>query len=655
MLIVLGKDRKARIIAFCVALFILITIIMSVAFGGAGAAREPEAAAAAADNGLLVGTVTPQTGSISVANEYIGLIEASVQAMVFPKAAGEVLAVHFSEGDTVRAGEVLFVIDSYMLESTLLQSQTALALAQARADQNFAMAAMNLNNFDFNLANGHDMTIRNALNTIDMAYAGLENALLQGNNAALALEGVIINRRNTEIAVNSAAIASENAGLAVEGALIARNNVDNSIEIATIAGDNAWLSVSVAQRAQTNARLTLEAAENRLDSATAAFNSARRQLNAFVDEGVYPLTMLAMMGLGLDDQIEEQLRDARLHAQLAMEAAELGVEQARNAHELAKLNVDQARGGAALSDINLTQALSASDSTALAILQAKNGEALSLLGIEQAQNAVSSVELGIAQAENGVAMSQLGIEQALLNLEKAYDMYETALVMVGQQRRSIEVQVELARLTTNFSDQHIALERLENDLNNFTITAPISGVIERRNVEPFGMASPQAPAFIISDTNGKTVSFRIPRGAYTNVNLGDTVTLSDGVFDYAAVITEKAATIDPAGMFTVKASVNGQSAALLIGASVRVMVDTEKTDGAVLVPISTVYYDNGAPFVYAVNNNFAVKTYVTTGIFDADYIEIISGITGSDTIINTWSAKLADGVAVTLIGEEENK
>jgi RND family efflux transporter MFP subunit len=622
-----SKNKKIKIAASSAALLLVGSILTGVAFSSNDAVIDTGAEGGSAASGLLVDVIMPETGDISVINEYIGVIEAAGQATVFPKVSGEVMFVHFNEGDRVTAGDILFEIDSSTLQSAFIQSQTTLSLAQSRAQQNLSMAVNNLNNFNYNVENGHDMTIKNAQNAIDNAYAALNNAVIASNNAALSAE--------------AAAIANSNAINAVGSAEIAGGNVSGTISGASIAGDNAALAVQSAMGAQNNARITLEAAENRLASANAALTTARRQLRDFIDEGIYPVSMLQLQAAGVEDRVEEQLRDARLHALLAVEAAELGVEQARNAYELTAVGVEQARNAARLSDINYVQAESAAASADI--------------GMRQAQNAVSSTEINIEQAMNGVALSELSVEMALLNVQKAYDAYETALVMVSQQKGNIEIQVEQARINTNFSDQQIALARMEDDLKNFAVTAPISGVVERRNVEPFNIATPQVPAFVISNDNGMAVSFRIPRGAHAHINIGDIVTLNDGFSDYTAVITEMSATVDMSGLFTVKAAISEPPETLFAGASVRVFAETQKAESTVLIPVNAVYHDNGEPYVFIIEDGYAKKVQVETGIFDSQNIQVLSGITIDDRIISTWSARLADGAAVRLITQEREE
>jgi hypothetical protein len=54
--------------------------------------------------------------------------------------------------------------------------------------------------------------------------------------------------------------------------------------------------------------------------------------------------------------------------------------------------------------------------------------------------------------------------------------------------------------------------------------------------------------------------------------------------------------------------------------------------------------------VFRYENGVALQTFVETGIADARYIEVLSGLSVSDSVITTWSARLGDGVEVGVAG-----
>ncbi|MDR0469040.1 MAG: efflux RND transporter periplasmic adaptor subunit [Peptococcaceae bacterium] len=249
---------------------------------------------------------------------------------------------------------------------------------------------------------------------------------------------------------------------------------------------------------------------------------------------------------------------------------------------------------------------------------------------EQAETACSNAEIAVNQARSAFEQARSGYNQAIESQRAANgQLYE-------QQSENVMI---------------VNLQIAEARLNDATVKAPISGVVEKRGIDPLSMVSPQTSAFVISDKGSMNVSYKIPKNSYTHVKTGDRIVLKDGDADYAGVITEISTMVDASGLFTVKASVPIPSASLYTGTSIKIMADAQKAQNVLLIPLHTVYYDNGRPFVYVAEDGFAKKVQVETGIFDAQYIQIIAGITSTDRIISTWSSRLAENAAITLISE----
>lgn len=96
--------------------------------------------APAAEPALPVVTVAaPLQREITEWDEYIGRFEASRSVELRPRVSGEVVAVHFRDGEFVRQGQPLFTIDPRPYRAALAEAQAGVASAQsdlalARAD-----------------------------------------------------------------------------------------------------------------------------------------------------------------------------------------------------------------------------------------------------------------------------------------------------------------------------------------------------------------------------------------------------------------------------------------------------------------------------------------------------------------------------------------
>lgn len=180
-----------------------------------------------------------------------------------------------------------------------------------------------------------------------------------------------------------------------------------------------------------------------------------------------------------------------------------------------------------------------------------------------------------------------------------------------------------------------------------TVTAPISGVIESRNVEPHDHISTDTSICVISGSDQVQVSFGITEKILKNIKTGDAVQVSKNGTDYAGEVTEVGTLVNSAGLYDAKASID-QPGSLTNGAKVKLTVVMDKAENAMTVPVDAVNYDGGVPFVYCYNNGAAEKTSIEAGIYDSQKMEVKSGLTADSQVITTWSNELVDGAEVIL-------
>ncbi|MEO5706305.1 MAG: efflux RND transporter periplasmic adaptor subunit [Alteraurantiacibacter sp.] len=98
-----------------------------------------ENAPAAAPPMATVTVAAPLQREITEWDEYIGRFEASRSVEVRPRVSGQVTAIHFTDGQFVRAGATLFTIDARPYRASLAEAQARVAsassaLALARSD-----------------------------------------------------------------------------------------------------------------------------------------------------------------------------------------------------------------------------------------------------------------------------------------------------------------------------------------------------------------------------------------------------------------------------------------------------------------------------------------------------------------------------------------
>lgn len=110
----------------------LVCLLPAAALALAGCSKQTEAVSAPPAVPVLVATSVQKTIPVEV--KAIGTVEAYSNVAVKAQVSGELVAVHFREGEDVKAGQPLFGIDRRPFEVALQQAEANLARDQARLE-----------------------------------------------------------------------------------------------------------------------------------------------------------------------------------------------------------------------------------------------------------------------------------------------------------------------------------------------------------------------------------------------------------------------------------------------------------------------------------------------------------------------------------------
>ena len=83
----------------------------------------------------LVRVQEAEMGDVSVARDYIGVVEAIQTVSLRPEVSAKIEKVHFKEGAQVKAGDVLFTLDDKPFQATVALRRAEVAKAQANYDR----------------------------------------------------------------------------------------------------------------------------------------------------------------------------------------------------------------------------------------------------------------------------------------------------------------------------------------------------------------------------------------------------------------------------------------------------------------------------------------------------------------------------------------
>ena len=245
--------------------------------------------------------------------------------------------------------------------------------------------------------------------------------------------------------------------------------------------------------------------------------------------------------------------------------------------------------------------------------------------------------------------ARITYEDAKKNLDR-YSILYAAGDVAEADYQSLADKVEMARL--QYENAKIAYKI---QMESSQVTAPIAGRVESFNINVHDMVSPQTTLCVISGEGGKSLTFYVSERIVGGLKVGDSIRVEKNGTEHSAAITEVSTMIDQAsGLFKVKASIpDGDT--LATGTSVKLYVIAQRAENVLTVPVDSIYYEGGNPYIYTYADGSLKKNAVTVGLSDNEYSEIPSGITANDQVVTTWSSELYEGSKVTLAGGNEKE
>ena len=254
--------------------------------------------------------------------------------------------------------------------------------------------------------------------------------------------------------------------------------------------------------------------------------------------------------------------------------------------------------------------------------------------VETAKSSMDSAGLSLKQAREELARQQILYSSGGIS-DQEYEQYRdnvtSAEISYNQAKYSYETQMEYSQ-----------------------ITAPIDGLVEICDMEPYDTVSQSNLICVISGRGSRVVSFLATERIRGYLQEGDTIQVEKDGGSYQGTIYEISTMADETtGLYKVKASMD-EDTFLSTGSEVKLYVTSEETTNAMTIPVDAVYYEDGEPYVYVYTDGKVHKRDIESGIYDSNTMEVRSGLTLDDQVVTTWSSELYEGAEVILKNQEED-
>ena len=225
--------------------------------------------------------------------------------------------------------------------------------------------------------------------------------------------------------------------------------------------------------------------------------------------------------------------------------------------------------------------------------------------------------------------------------------------------QKIGSEIQFLQAKTNYESQKNSLAQLKRQLGKSTIRAPFSGVIDDV-IKDQGVVvapGPGSEVFRIVNLNNMYIEADVPESYLSSVNKGKSVTIEFPVLGKTlnTEVKETGNFINPSNRtFKVEIEVPNKDKTIKPNLTAKLKINDYTNTEALLIPQSIISENaDGEQYVYVIKNiknnkGIATQTVVKTGKTQGDVIEILSGITVGEQLIEAGARSVKDGQEVKI-------
>jgi membrane fusion protein, multidrug efflux system len=204
------------------------------------------------------------------------------------------------------------------------------------------------------------------------------------------------------------------------------------------------------------------------------------------------------------------------------------------------------------------------------------------------------------------------------------------------------------------------VEQTETLLNYARITAPFSGIITKRMVDPgafipaatSGSAAQNAAIVTLTDFNRVRIQVAVPELEASFITTGQPIKVTvEGLpgRSFDGTVTRFSYALDEASK-TMLAEIELPNPKLELrpGMYATVKIGIERKENALLAPIDGIVIEKAGAFIFTVVDSKAKRTRVQIGFNDGINVELLSGLPSHQPVIIVGTRTLSDGQAVTV-------
>lgn len=228
-----------------------------------------------------------------------------------------------------------------------------------------------------------------------------------------------------------------------------------------------------------------------------------------------------------------------------------------------------------------------------------------------------------------------------------------------------QARVKLARMEAQVTNNRAKINQAKAKVDTAkviqgytTITSPISGIVQKRNVDPGVVVQPSMMGIVkIGNYNRVRLQANVAQSDAVNIRPGATVVatvpgsnippIKDKITSIFPQANSKTRTV------TVEAVIDNPDGQLLSGKFLEMKIVTARKANAITVPQAAVVEFQDQSSVWVVEGDTVTAQPVTLGMSTGDRIEALGGLESGQVVVTSGQHRLVENATVAIINQSE--
>ena len=293
----------------------------------------------------------------------------------------------------------------------------------------------------------------------------------------------------------------------------------------------------------------------------------------------------------------------------------------------------------------------------------KKGQALVVIAVPEIEEQLNALKAEEREYETSVQAAEASLAAVESETTRILDLVKKGSVTnkAGDeaQNRLIASQAGVAAAKARLGTATARLAEIEALIAYATIRAPFDGVVTYRSVDAgdlvYSAASSKGNSqtlIRVAQVDKLRVVTHVPERDAVWLDVGDSVSLE---FDahpgqiFSGKISRTSGALNSSTQrMQAEIDLDNSSGKLIPGLYGRATIDLEKRPGALVLPAGAVRFGQGPSHVYIVSGGTVQHREVSIGLDHGSWVEILTGLSGSEQVVNGMIGRLADGASVTV-------